>query len=153
MSCEGTELMDAYSVLLLQLLKRVQTDRRESCYWKKSIPWDSNKGDFITNTISIDWKLSYYWWQAGRVASFPDWKLFRWRGRSEGDPVYGSFDCVHYDYSYIPVPVAIACVPILSNYPFLPLPLACSDWSDSCLFLSGSIHASRKRRSWRCYYH
>lgn len=33
MSCEGTELMDAYSVLLqkllLQQLKRVQTDRRE----------------------------------------------------------------------------------------------------------------------------
>jgi hypothetical protein len=33
---------------------------------------------------------------------------------------------VHYDYSYIPVPVAIACVPFLKNYPFLPLPLACS---------------------------
>lgn len=33
---------------------------------------------------------------------------------------------MHYDYSYIPVPVAIACVPFLKNYPFLPLPLACS---------------------------
>lgn len=30
MLCEGTELMDAYSVLLRKLLKRVQTDRRHS---------------------------------------------------------------------------------------------------------------------------